>query len=211
MNRQPRKCLFDPVCLVAGHDGDRRSTACERGFYGAPDERPAVHIGQKLVLAHPRGEASSQNHGGNFWRERGVGGSFFARLRTACDFGEQPAHAHACDLARRDGQVGTKPPQHEIESVELRRTRATGQTDNGRATELSDEQQIARIDGHAEMHDFTSRPRDGGWNDIFAVGNCTRAEDEDGISIFICCFGAALRQVRFDFMFGAALRRRYPN
>ena len=71
---------------------------------------------------------------------------------------------------------------------------AARRADDRFALERTDEEQIARIDRHAEMLDGSARLFDRGGDDVAPVGNGRRAEDDDKLGLAGRLIGDRSRQ-----------------
>ena len=118
------------------------------------------------------------------------------------DLRQEPANAHRHDLLRADGQVGAEALQHPVETVEFGRAGATGQADHRQAFNLSHQDQVAGIDGHAEMVHLATGLDDSCRQSILAVYDGRRAGDQhevrfvgegfaQGLGDGVCRVGAA--------------------
>src|SRR5437763_4388314 len=100
-----------------------------------------------------------------------------ARLRPRHDLHQQSAGAEATNVLGADGNVGEQAVEHPVEAVLLRRARAARRTEHRLArARLAEQQEIAGIDGHAELLDRAAGEFDRGRNNIAAVGDRGRAK-----------------------------------
>jgi hypothetical protein len=79
------------------------------------------------------------------------------------------------------GPIGGEALKNPVEAVLLGRARAAGRADNRLAAKLAEHQQIAGVDGHAEMAHLTSRSLHGRRDHIPSIRDRGRAEDDDDL------------------------------
>ena len=141
-----------PTTVSAG-SGTREHRSLQR----IADKRTTAELRGHLGAAHARAASCRQHDGSDAGPGRGFG---IAGLRPGNDLHEQSPHAHAADISRRDGDVGGQPLEHPVEAIFLGRARAARRADHRLAIEHAQHQQVAGIDGHAQvLHHATSRPR----------------------------------------------------
>jgi hypothetical protein len=79
------------------------------------------------------------------------------RLRPLRDLLQEPAHPHRRNVGISDREPRGEPLEHPVRTVQRRRARAARQADNRLPTEITEKQQVARIDRHAEAHKLPAR------------------------------------------------------
>ena len=93
---------------------------------------------------------------------------------------EKPADPHRHDVARRHVEPGGEAFEDQIETVERRRTRASGQAQHRVPAAARQQEEIARIDGHSEMEHLAPGGHDAAGDDVTAIddGRCARDQHE---------------------------------
>ena len=107
-----------------------------------------------------------------------------ARRRPARDLREQSADAHSHDIGGADLQFGEQALQHPVEAVQLGRARAAGQADDRRFVEPGEQQQIARIDRHAEVDDLAAQRDDRRRDDVATVDGGRSSHHQNRVEAF---------------------------
>ena len=102
-----------------------------------------------------------------------------ARQRTARDFHQQTTDAPAGHLGTVWRMTGENAVQDPVESVFLRRACTAGRTDHGDIAYMTENQQIARVNGQAYLIDHAAGKPDGRRYDIIGIGHGRGTEDDD--------------------------------
>ena len=158
----------------AGPEGGGQSGLRDVPHEGlAPEERQHFRL-----AAEPRALPGGEHDGGDAAHlvlARAAG----PRLGPRDDLHQEAADAERHDVVPRDRHIGEEPLQDPVEAVLLRRARAARRADDRFAAERTDEEQVARIDRHAEMLDAAAGRFDGGRDHVAPVGDRRGAEDDD--------------------------------
>ena len=178
---QPAQGLADFVLLVAEHHQDRIGPRGQGGLDDVTDHGLAGDLEQQLVrAAHAPGLARGQNQG----RDLGTCGCrlAFARLRPRGDLAQQATHAHPHDVAPGDRDPGRQALQDPVEAIELGRSAAAGQAEHWASGEPPKEEQVARINRHAEMLDRSAGGSDPRRQHVVAIGDRRGARDQEHVA-----------------------------
>ena len=180
---RPASSRLDALALMAGDHDHRPRPRSERRLDDDAKERPAANLGQKLVRPSHAARAAGGEH-----QRRDVAGGMhrlFARLRPRDDLHEQAADPHAGNVLARHRQAGEQAHQHPVEAVLLGRAGAAGRAKHRMPLRRPDQQQIARIDRHAEMLDAAANRLQRRGDHVAPVGDRRSAEDDDELGALL--------------------------
>ena len=182
-HRQSGERRLDAFALVAGHHDDRLRARGQRLLGGDAHERLAADLGEELVRsAHAGRAAGGQHDGGNAMGSPRAGSSRGCG-RVTISISRPPTPMPV--MASR----GTSSPARSRISTQSKpfsfgERAQPGAPSTGRPRASAEQQQIARIDRHAEMLDPSADRLDRGRDDIAPVGDGGRAEHDDELGAF---------------------------
>lgn len=165
--------------VMAGHDQDGRDGGVDKRGDKVGQQGLSAEVGEELVLGgHARGLPSGEDDGADALLVQG----FVARLRAKRRVGEQAANPHLHDLRGPHGQAGTQTLQDPIVAAAAQGTRATGHPKDGTAVQGAEQEEVARVNGHAKVDEGAASGCKGTGHDIGAIDDGRSRQHKEQIA-----------------------------